>query len=396
MKAAKAIRQNEENEGLAQNVLVKKLVSKLTCTENEIDLIYKKTVGQSERPEWIEQRKGWLTASKFKAVYTRSISLQKNPKVDPSNLLSTVISYKSIRPTWQMKHGISTEVHAKTKYLSVLRREKHINLTHYDPGMTIMKKHPFISVPTDLDVSCLCCGKGHAEFKCPGSIKDQVPSADNLPYLEIDENGQTKLNRNSDYYFQVQGQMGVTGGKFTDFFIFTFKGYYRERILFNEKFWNVLLPKLVWFWWRYVGPELITMNLKLKLEEQDSIQDVSYVEEDCVLSQCISCSTDQSIVLASKQVTDTIKADGYNKITRQRKAKSSSKKLKTNKAINCNPVYLCGLCSKEVLDDPINFEEESVQCDSCPLWYHFVCTGFIEETKPGENDNWFCSQCLAS
>ena len=100
-----------------------------------------------------------------------------------------------------------------------------------------------------------------------------------------------------------------------------------ERILFNEKFWNVLLPKLVWFWWSYVGPELITMNLKLKLEEQDSIQDVSYVEEDCVLSQCISCSTDQSIVLASKRVTDTctIKTDGYNKITRQRKAKSSLK-----------------------------------------------------------------------
>ena len=139
------------------------------------------------------------------------------------------------------------------------------------------------------------------------------------------------------------------------------------------------------------------MNLKLKLEEeQDLIQDVSYVEEDCVLSQRIGCSTDQSIVLVSKRVTDTVNTDGYNKITRRRKAKSSSKKLKTNKSINCNPVYLCGLCSKEVLDNPENFEEESMQCDSCPLWYHLVCAGFIEETKPGENDNWFCSQCLAS
>ena len=192
-------------------------MSKLTCTENEIDLIYKKLLVSRKKPEWIEQRKGPLTASKFKAVYTRSISLQKNPKVDPSNLFSTVIGYKSIRPTWQIKHGISTEVHAKTKYLSVLRREKHINLTHDDPGMTIMKKHPFISVLTDLDVSCLCCGKGHAEFKCPGSIKDQGPSADKLPYLDTNENGQTKVKKNSDYYFQVQGQMGVTGGKFTDF-----------------------------------------------------------------------------------------------------------------------------------------------------------------------------------
>ena len=129
-----------------------------------------------------------------------------------------------------------------------------------------------------------------------------------MPYLEVDENGQIKFKKNSEYYFQVQGQMGVTGGEFTDLFIFTFKGYYRERILFNEKFWNALLLKLVWFWWKYVGPKLITINLKLKiLEEQDLIQDVSYVEEDYVLSQRISCYTDQSIVLVSKRVTDTRK-----------------------------------------------------------------------------------------
>ena len=66
------------------------------------------------------------------------------------------------------------------------------------------------------------------------------------------------------------------------------------------------------------------MNLKLKLEEQDSIQDVSYVEKDCVLSQCISCSTDQSIVLASKQVTDAIKKQMAT-IKLQGKEKQSSK-----------------------------------------------------------------------
>ena len=139
------------------------------------------------------------------------------------------------------------------------------------------------------------------------------------------------------------------------------------------------------------------MNLKLKLKEEDLIQDVSYVEEGCVLSQRISCSTDRSIVLISKLVTDTVNTDScYSKITRQRKAKSLSKKLKTNKSIKCNPVYLCGLCNIEVLVNPKNFEVESVQCDSCPLWYHLVCAGFIEETKQGENDNWFCSLCLTN
>ena len=91
-----------------------------------------------------------------------------------------------------------------------MKKDRHINFTSLDPGMPAMKDYPFISVSTDLDISCDCCGKEHAEFKCPGSIKDQIPSADNLPYLEL-RNGETKLKTNSEDYFQVQGQMSVTG-----------------------------------------------------------------------------------------------------------------------------------------------------------------------------------------
>ncbi len=94
--------------------------------------------------------------------------------------------------------------------------------------------HAFICVSIDLDISCLCCGKGHDEFKCPCSSKDQIPSDSNLPYLEVDENEKIMLKKNSDYYYQVHGQMGVTGGKYTDFFVFTFKGYHQERVFFDE------------------------------------------------------------------------------------------------------------------------------------------------------------------
>ena len=53
-----------------------------------------------------------------------------------------------------MKHGIATEVHANTKYLSLMKSERHKNFTYIDPGMTVMEEHPFISVSTDLDISC--------------------------------------------------------------------------------------------------------------------------------------------------------------------------------------------------------------------------------------------------
>ena len=75
-----------------------------------------------------------------------------------------------------------------------MRKERH------DHGMTVMREHPFISAYPDLDVSCDCCGDGLAEFKCPASSKDQIPTAENLSYLEIRE-GET--NSDCYMYFQV-------------------------------------------------------------------------------------------------------------------------------------------------------------------------------------------------
>ena len=108
---------------------VDRLLAELKFKPEEIATLYKKTVGQSENAEWINQRKGCLTAPKFKSIYTRATTLQSNPNEDPSNLISTVLGYKTFRPTWQMKHGIATQVHAKTKYLSSMKSERHTNLT---------------------------------------------------------------------------------------------------------------------------------------------------------------------------------------------------------------------------------------------------------------------------
>ena len=216
LKTANDLRNNKETEGLKTDLLVQKLVASLDFTEGDVTALYKNTVGQSNNLEWTEQRKGRLTATKFKSVYTRAKTLEKDSKQDSSSVLSIILGYKPLKSTWQMKHGISTEIHAKTRYISIMKKERHINFTSLDPGMTVIKDYPFISVSTDLDICCDCCEKGHAKFKCPGSIKDQIPSADNFPYLEL-RNGETKLKTNSECYFQVQGQMGVTGRTYTDF-----------------------------------------------------------------------------------------------------------------------------------------------------------------------------------
>ena len=72
---AEHVRNSLEDKGLSTDSLVKKLVSNMSMTEREIAFLKKNTVGQSENPLWINQRKGRLTASKFKSTYTRANTL---------------------------------------------------------------------------------------------------------------------------------------------------------------------------------------------------------------------------------------------------------------------------------------------------------------------------------
>ena len=65
--------------------------------------------------------------------------------------------------------------------------------------------------------------------------------------------------------------------------------------------------------------------------------------------------------------------------------KSSGQKVKTI-------LYPCGKCSKECIDvescsNP-KFEDFSVQCDKCNIWYHYVClnlTGQEPELQEGSD-----------
>ena len=47
-----------------------------------------------------------------------------------------------------------------------------------------------------------------------------------------------RLKRDHEYYTQVQGQMGVTGAQWCDFFAYTSKGLYVKRIPFAPVFWQ--------------------------------------------------------------------------------------------------------------------------------------------------------------
>merc|ERR1712059_144817 len=50
-------------------------------------------------------------------------------------------------------------------------------------------------------------------------------------------------------------------------------------------------------------------------------------------------------------------------------------------------VWICPACGKQDDGSPM------IGCDQCDDWYHWLCVGINSE--PSENQDWFCTRCLA-
>ena len=245
------------NLSIEQNVT--NFTNKINVTCKQINDLKEATSSQGLSEQWQIQRKGRRTASNFRKVYTRAETLKKNPTESTRALTDLLLGLSKRFDTKALRHGRAMEAHAKRKYVAVVK-SKHKNFTSKDVGFIILKAHPYIGASPDLEINCECCGLGLCEIKCPYSILDQVPSASNLPYLtETEDDGvkTTNLIHNTEYYFQVQGQMAISEANYCDFFIFTKHGYHLERICFNANIWKSILNNLTWFWLKYIAPRLI-------------------------------------------------------------------------------------------------------------------------------------------
>ena len=271
-------------------------------------------------------------------------------------------------------------------------KKSHKKLKSSDPGLVVMKTKTFIAVSPDLDIKCDCCGQGLVEIKCPYSIRDTSPSAENLPYLEKVD-GKTQLKRNSDYYYQIQGQMGVTARPFTDFFVFTCHGHFQERIQFDNAFWLNMVEKLDWFWTNCLALELLTKEIMSNNVSSDNDQHIS--TEILSSSRVIRDHTQvikNACTYPLKPLRSNIETTQQRIKAFQQKRKSMSKNNPMKKRVNITNICLCGICKIELPDLPSKYEEESIACDKCPLWYHKKCVGIKQ--RQSTSGEWICKKCV--
>ena len=58
--------------------------------------------------------------------------------------------------------------------------------------------------------------------------------------------------------------------------------------------------------------------------------------------------------------------------------------------------YPCVVCGKECKSYFTTYDESSVQCSMCSMWFHFPCAGIKgteKEVQAGNDDDWYCRNC---
>ena len=110
---------------------------------------------------------------------------------------------------------------------------------------------------------CQCsdgCPVRVVEYKCPWKHRDLHPKQAFLtPEIGGIQNGNKfALKSTSNYYFQVQLQMFVSGLTLCIFVVWTNKGIFTVDVPYDPSFMSVVCAKLEKFWTSQVLPFLIT------------------------------------------------------------------------------------------------------------------------------------------
>jgi hypothetical protein len=240
-----------------------KFVSEQTASDEDILLIEQETRQQAICQAWTKLRQGKLTSSNFGQICKRKVSTQ------PDGLLKTVLGYRPQPNNEHIKWGRTHEAAAARKYLLHMQSQHHGHVQVHKSGLVLDREMPFLAASPDRLVNCQHCQpvQGLLEVKCPSVHKNKTPEeacGDSDFCCQLID-GQVRLKENHNYFFQVQGQMGVCGKLWCDFVIWTLKGMSVERINFRPALWVTMKSQLKSFYVNAVVPELFSNRVRRRL-----------------------------------------------------------------------------------------------------------------------------------
>ncbi|XP_076099817.1 uncharacterized protein LOC143069191 isoform X2 [Mytilus galloprovincialis] len=230
--------------------IVDKFMASLSFSSDDVKLISRATQGQSSNNLWFTMRKGLITASNFQAIMNNE---------DPDHICSRIIGSESLSVKNKFQElaldwGRRKESKARNLYQTAhgLKRNKCITET----GLVVNPKYPCIGCSPDGVITCKCHESKVIEIKCPFSLRNK--SAKSVLHMKTNSDGY--IDFSSQYYCQVQGQMGIMEMKKCDLVFYTKHGIEHVEVNFDEEFFNRMLVKLQNFFTDYIAPFLLEIG----------------------------------------------------------------------------------------------------------------------------------------
>ncbi|KAJ8726738.1 hypothetical protein PYW08_015135 [Mythimna loreyi] len=243
-------------------VAKKEFLSKLEISHEAKVQLERDTILQSASPLWLETRRKLLTASWFSTICKR------RPNSNCAPLVKQILYGRDLGHVPSIKHGKNNE------YTALRDLEKVLNSKIMQCGLFIDEEISFLGASPDGK-----CELGIVEIKCPSSAYGMDPE-EAIKQKKIDfwkyapNSSQLLVNTKNKWYFQIQGQLRVTGEKACVFAVWTGPGKIKYEIINkDDQFWKENMEvHLIRFYKNCLLPELIDPRFKrnMSLREHSS------------------------------------------------------------------------------------------------------------------------------
>lgn len=224
------------------------------------------TKDQSNNSHWYMERRKRLTASNFGTVCNMKASTSCR------NVVYNIL-YKPNIDNEYTRHGLEHEPVAKNKLYT-----KH-GIKANDSGLYVDKELPFLAASPD----GLIGNDSILEVKCPFkanmfSTPHEAIRNGTLLFCHIKGN-RIKLKENSKFYYQIQGQLHITGRRKCYFMVYTKNWIHCEIIERDDEFWKGQMEgKLVRFYMECLLPEILEPQFVRRCDKKD-IKDPEYIKK---------------------------------------------------------------------------------------------------------------------
>lgn len=328
------------------------------------------TRGQRETLEWYHQRMGSITSTKIHEI----IKFCAGNKIDVNRLVKGVIgSQQQMTAVPRMpnkeslKWGIVNEGKARDMYCQMMS-VSHENFDVHCPGLIVDSKSGFLRSSPDGIATCNCHPPRLLEIKCPYTARDEdflaLVKNPMIKYLKEIEGRICLQNSTSEGYLtQVQAGMAISGLATCDFVVYSAGNIGMLTVPFDKAYWEVLLPKLVNFFYCHVAPALVRKSVSSP-EEPVNMSERIQIDEQT--DEQATCHLPQAGPSSAPEVTAVIR---------------------------------CGSC-RIVLPEADYIQEDnsnaSIGCEctcGCESWHCWPCANYDQDMADDEIE-WFCPTCV--